>query len=294
MSGRGTRAVEDVPTRSLRRRRLRLGATVLAAAVLAIASPSPARDAIVRGSAIAPDAPGAAPTPTPMPLPGAVADRLAWAKRTLPPTAFARLDRAGGDLAGVIAAGRSLPLVRERTQRQVASMLPGLDREEVAAASLVVMAMRASNLDADLRRMSVELEAMEEAERKLDAASKELRARLAAAGPGRRTGGTSAWRSTASMRAAALERTTTTYARLEYRKAPTIPPVPAPDAYATPAELETLLRESDARRAAAGREIRFARERLRLYEHRWSSFVDALSVAIAGTTLPETLARDLR
>ena len=294
MSGRVTRAVGDASPTSRPGLRPRLAPATFAAVLLAVAAPSHARDVIVRGSAIAPDAPGAAPTPTPMPVPTAVSERLAWAKRTLPPTALARLDRAGGDLAGAIAAGRPFPLVRERAQRQVASLLPGLDPGDVAAASLVAMAMRASNLDADLRRMSAEVVAMEDAERKLDATSRELRARLAEAGPGRRTGGTSAWRSNAAMRAAALERTTTTYARLEYRKAPTIPPVPAPDAFVTAAELETLLRESEARRAAAGRETRVARERLRLYEQRWSRFVDALSVAIAATPPPETLARDLR
>jgi hypothetical protein len=294
VSGRDSRAIGGVSRSSPRRRPPWLAAAAATGILLAVAGVSRAREVIVRGSAIAPDAPGAAPTPTPVPLPGAVADRLAWAKQTLPPTALARLDRAGGDLAAAMAAGTPFPVVRARAQRQVASMLPGLDRTEIAAASLVVMAMRASSLDADLRRMSDELGAMASAEKRLDEASAQLRSQLARTGTRRGTGGTSAWRSAASMRAAALERAITPWARLRYAKAPTVPQVPPADALVTTAELETLLRESDARRSAIQRETRVARERLALYERRWSKFVDALSVAMTGTTPSTTLARDLR
>jgi len=293
VSGRGSKALGSASRSSPRRRPPWLAAVAIGI-LLAFAGASRAREVIVRGSAIAPDAPGAAPTPTPMPLPGAVADRLAWAKRTLPPTAIARLDRAGGDLAAAIAAGIPFPEVRARAQRQVASMLPGLDRAGIAEASLLAMAMRASSLGADLRRMSDEMDAMASAEKKLDEASAQLRSQLAGTGTRRGTGGTSAWRSAASMRAAALERAITPWARLRYAKAPTVPQVPPVDALVTPAELETLLRESEARRAAVRREARVARERLALYERRWSKFVDALSVAMAGTTPSTTLARDLR
>lgn len=286
------RRVGSAPARS---RRLLAGAAAITAAACLLAVPATirARDVIVRGTAIAPDAPGAAPTPTPRPVPQAVSERLAWARRTLASSGLERLDRTGGALSGAIAAGQPFPVVRARAQREVASRVPSLEPADVSAAALLVLALRAGDLDSDLRRLDEELRATESAERKLDETSRELRARIAATGTRRSPRARSPWRSAASMRAGALERATTTYAHLPYAKAPTIPPIPAAGAAVPPGELETLLRESDVRRAAAGRTVRVSRERLRLFEERRAKFVEALSDAIAGTAPPATLSRNL-
>ncbi|MFM7142111.1 MAG: hypothetical protein ACKO2K_09400, partial [Alphaproteobacteria bacterium] len=181
-----------------------------------------------------------------------------------------------------------------RAQREVAAVLPYLDPSETSRAALLVLGLRAGDLDADLRRLDDELHALENAERKLDETSRDLRARIAAEGPRRTVRATSPWRSAASMRVDALERATTPYAHLEYAKAPTIPPVPPAGTFVPPGELETLLRETDVRRASAARAVRVSHERLRLFEERRTKFVEDLSSAIAGTSPSETLARDLR
>ena len=186
------------------------------AAMLAFASPAWAGEMTVRGTAIAPDAPGAAPTPTPVPLPRSVSDRLGWARRSLSSASLARLDRLGGPLPAGIAAGFTFPLLRERAQREVASAYPLLGNADVASTALVVLAMAAGDLDEDLRRLGLEVDSMESARRKLEERRTELRARLAADAAGRTTEAAArrerARRTTARWRAFVPERAATSHA----------------------------------------------------------------------------------
>ena len=204
------------------------------AAMLAFASPAWAGEMTVRGTAIAPDAPGAAPTPTPVPLPRSVSDRLGWARRSLSSASLARLDRLGGPLPAGIAAGFTFPLLRERAQREVASAYPLLGNADVASTALVVLAMAAGDLDEDLRRLGLEVDSMESARRKLEERRTELRARLAADAAGRTTEAAArrerARRTTARWRAFVPERAATSHAHLEFTEAPGMaaPPPPPP------------------------------------------------------------------
>ena len=269
------------------------------AAMLAFASPAWAGEMTVRGTAIAPDAPGAAPTPTPVPLPRSVSDRLGWARRSLSSASLARLDRLGGPLPAGIAAGFTFPLLRERAQREVASAYPLLGNADVASTALVVLAMAAGDLDEDLRRLGLEVDSMESARRKLEERRTELRARLAADAAGRTTEAAArrerARRTTARWRAFVPERAATSHAHLEFTEAPGIPALPAPDTATSATECEIALRETEARLESLRNSLATATRRLRLFEGRRTRFVEELSVAAAGKTEPSaTLVRDLR
>jgi hypothetical protein len=269
------------------------------AAMLAFASPAWAGEMTVRGTAIAPDAPGAAPTPTPVPLPRSVSDRLGWARRSLSSASLARLDRLGGPLPAGIAAGFTFPLLRERAQREVASAYPLLGNADVASTALVVLAMAAGDLDEDLRRLGLEVDSMESARRKLEERRTELRARLAADAAGRTTEAAArrerARRTTARWRAFVPERAATSHAHLEFTEAPGIPALPAPDTATSATECEIALRDTEARLDSLRDSLATATRRLRLFEGRRARFVEELSVAAAGKTEPSaTLVRDLR
>ena len=274
------------------------------AAMLAFASPAWAGEMTVRGTAIAPDAPGAAPTPTPVPLPRSVSDRLGWARRSLSSASLARLDRLGGPLPAGIAAGFTFPLLRERAQREVASAYPLLGNADVASTALVVLAMAAGDLDEDLRRLGLEVDSMESARRKLEERRTELRARLAADAAGRTTEAAArrerARRTTARWRAFVPERAATSHAHLEFTEAPGMPPPPPPpppppDTATSATECEIALRDTEARLDSLRDSLATATRRLRLFEGRRARFVEELSVAAAGKTEPSaTLVRDLR
>ncbi len=269
------------------------------AAMLAFAGPAWTGEMTVHGTAIAPDAPGAAPTPTPVPLPRAVSDRLDWARRSLSSASLARLGRLGGPLPAGIAAGFTFPLLRERAQREVASAYPLLGNADVASTALVVLAMAAGDLDEDLRRLGLEDDSMESARRKLEERRTELRARLAADDAGRTPEAAArrerARRTTARWRAFVPERATTSHAHLEFTEAPGIPALPAPDTATSATECEIALRETEARLDSLRNSLATATRRLRLFEGRRTRFVEELSVPAAGQTEPSaTLVRDLR
>jgi hypothetical protein len=284
-------------------------ATVVAAFLLSTVSPAPCADSTAR--------PNPAPA-GPLQMDQAEADLARWEKQlTLPPHVAARLDWASGAFvpsgyrkleslarakAPAIAAGQAFAALEKETARDRLFSASGISGPDASEAAFLVLAMAAKDMDDDLRMIMAEIKAMNAAKQKLRDQIRELdkwiseemgKAKDSAKRPAAASRAPSA--KARPVRIVPLQKASSPVIRLEYVRAPTIPPLPPRNADIAVSGLKSLLDELEGRLDDMNELSEMTSLRLQMTMDRRSKFISTLSQMMKKTsTTQDVLVQNIK
>jgi len=246
-------------------------------------------------------------------LPPKVSARLAWAQRRLEPSGLRRLENMGRTLAPAIAAGDDFDSLRGRAELEVIRSYPGLAAMDVSEAAFIVMAMATKDMDDDIRLIMAEIKAMTAAKQKMremiaelnDWISREMskdpqpegisNEKVQKPGTTTRAARLAAKTPAPSVRRITLEARTSPVIRLEYVKAPIVPPLPPRDPRLTASALELLRDDLESSLDGMNEMSEMTSLRLQIAMERRSKFIQTLSNIMKKiSTTQETLVQNIK
>jgi hypothetical protein len=246
-------------------------------------------------------------------LPQKIASRLSWAERRLQPSGRRRLESMGRALAPAAASGDDTGSLRERAEAEVIAAYPALGSMDVSEAAFIVLSMAAEDMDEDIRLVIAEIKAMNAAKQKMRDMIKDLNEWISqemSKQPGSKDidNGNAAGSKTSSrapqppakpspvpVRRITLETRASPVARLEYVKAPAVPPLPPRNPGLSAAALGALLDDVEGNLDGMNEMSEMTSLRLQTTMDRRSKFIETLSNLMKkiGTT-QESLAQNIK
>lgn len=285
-------------------RKANLVVSVLAAAFLLAAVSQAPGAAPSAGSK-----PGPAPLPQSQPseadlagwdkqltLPSHVAARLDWARRSFVPSGYKKLESLAHAKAPAIAAGKDFAALEKETARDRIFSAAGISGMDASEAAFLVLAMAAKDMDDDLRMIMAELKATNAAKQKLRDQIKDLNKWISeemgkpgnnpkssdidntkVSGKPPATAARTQPAKTRPIRTAPLQKASSPVIRIEYVKAPTIPPLPPRNSDVSVSSLKSLLDELKGRLDGLNELSEMTSLRLQMTMDRRSKFISTLS-----------------
>jgi len=229
-------------------------------------------------------------------LPAHVTARLDWARKSIAPSGYQKLERLARTKAPGIALGKDFATLRKETEMDRIFSAAGLSGMAVSEAAFIVLAMATKDMDDDIRMIMTEIKAASAAKQKLRDQIKQLNQWISEdmskakddAKPSDIENTTvsgkppqaSAKPQTVKVppaRGVVLEKAASPVIRLEYLKAPDIPPLPPRGSGAGVDALKSLLAERKSDLDGLNEFSEMTSLRLQMTMDRRSKFISTLS-----------------
>jgi hypothetical protein len=241
-------------------------------------------------------------------LPPHVAARLDWARRSLVPSGYQKLERLARAKASAIAAGKDLATLEKETASDRIFSAAGISGMDASEAAFLVLAMATKDMDDDLRMIMAEIKATNAAKRKLRDQIKDLNKWISEAmgEPGGRPKSSDIDNTKVSgkppataartqpakvppIRSASLQTASSPVIRLEYVKAPAIRPLPPRNSDVAMSILKSLLDEIKDQLDGLNELSETTSLRLQMTMDRRSKFISALSQMMKKTSTTQDI-----
>jgi hypothetical protein len=241
-------------------------------------------------------------------LPPHVAARLDWARRSLVPSGYQKLERLARAKASAIAAGKDLATLEKETASDRIFSAAGISGMDASEAAFLVLAMATKDMDDDLRMIMAEIKATNAAKRKLRDQIKDLNKWISEAmgEPGGRPKSSDIDNTKVSgkppataartqpakvppIRSASLQTASSPVIRLEYVKAPAIRPLPPRNSDVAVSILKSLLDEIKDQLDGLNELSETTSLRLQMTMDRRSKFISALSQMMKKTSTTQDI-----
>jgi hypothetical protein len=240
-------------------------------------------------------------------LPPPVEGRIAWAREALVPSGLAKLERLALATAPAIASGTDFAAVRKRTELDLVAACPGLAGMDVSEAAFIVMGMATKNMDDDLRTIMAEIHAMNAAKQKLRDQIKDLNEWISEEMSGAKEGTKPSDINSGGVpgksrqaprkppakalpsRSLTLDKVLSPVIRLEYVKAPAVPPLPPKRSGISLDGLRSLRDELKGRLDGMNEMSEMTSLRLQMTMDRRSKFISTLSNIMKKTSTTQDI-----
>lgn len=241
-------------------------------------------------------------------LPPHVAARLDWARRSLVPSGYQKLERLARAKASAIAAGKDLATLEKETASDRIFSAAGISGMDASEAAFLVLAMATKDMDDDLRMIMAEIKATNAAKRKLRDQIKDLNKWISEAmgEPGGRPKSSDIDNTKVSgkppataartqpakvppIRSASLQTASSPVIRLEYVKAPAIRPLPPRNSDVAVSILKSLLDEIKDQLDGLNELSEMTSLRLQMTMDRRSKFISTLSQMMKKTSTTQDI-----
>ena len=228
-------------------------------------------------------------------MPPNVAARLDWARRSLIPSGFGKLERLALTTAPAIASGASFDTVRKETESDRIFQNAGLSGMDVSQAAFIVMAMATKDMDDDIRMVMAEIKAMTAAKQKMRDQVRQVAEWINQGAAKPRPSEKPRPPMSALVHGDFLAKASSPVIHLEYAKAPEVLALPSNDSGMTVQGLKSLLDDLKGKLDGMNEMSEMTSLRLQMTMDRRSKFIETLSNIMKkiGTT-QDTLTQNLK
>jgi hypothetical protein len=247
-------------------------------------------------------------------LPPHVAARLNWARRSFAPSGYQKLEGLARTKASAIAAGKDLATMEKETASDRIFSAAGISGMDASEAAFLVLAMATKDMDDDLRMIMAEMKATNAAKQKLRDQIKDLNKWISeemsktAAGAsssdvsntkvsGKPPSGTAKAQPSKvpPVRFAPLQKASSPLIRVEYVKAPAVPPLPPRGSGVSGDGLKSILDDAKGQLDGLNEMSEMTSLRLQMTMDRRSKFISTLSqIMKKSSTTQDILVQNIK
>jgi len=217
-------------------------------------------------------------------MPPHVVSRLDWARRSFVPSGYRKLEALARAKAPAIAAGKEFAVMQRETARDRLFTDAGLTGMDASEAAFLVLAMATKDMDDDLRMIMAEIKATNDAKQKMREQIKALNrwiseemGKASSSSDINNANVTGRTRATGTRSRLGLEKASSPLIRLEYVKAPVVPPLPPRNSNIPVATLKARLDDIQGQLDSLNELSEMTSLRLQMTMDRRSKFISTLS-----------------